>query len=96
MSITVKFFANFREAAGVEKTEVDGVKDISSLLDVLVAKFGAKLKEQLFEGKKLRETVNILINGRGVNLEKGLDAKLRDGDVLAVFPPVSGGCCSVW
>lgn len=91
MSITVKFFASFREAVGVEKTEVKDAKDISSLFAILVDKFGERLYKQLYDGKKLRETVNILINGRGVNLEKNFDAKLKDGDVVAIFPPVSGG-----
>ena len=91
MSITVKFFANFREAVGVENTEVKEAKDISSMLSALVARFGEKLKEQLYDGKRLRESVNILVNGRGLDMEKGLDAKLKDGDVVAIFPPVSGG-----
>lgn len=91
MSITVKFFASFREAAGTEKTEVVGAKDVSSLINLLAAKFGKRLSEQLYDGGKLRETVNVLVNGRGVNLEKDLDAKLRGGDVVAIFPPVSGG-----
>ena len=91
MGITVKFFANFREAAGVEKTVVDEIKDVSSLLKVLVGKFGEGLNRQLYDGEKLRETVNILINGKSVNLAKGLDTRLRDGDVVAIFPPVSGG-----
>ncbi len=96
MGVTVKFFANFREAAGVDKAEVKDVKDISSLLNALVARFGAKLNEQLYVGEKLRETVNILVNGRGVKFEKGTSTKLSDGDVVAIFPPVSGGCCAVW
>jgi len=49
--------------------------------------------DQLYESgsKKLRETVNVLVNGRGINLLSGLDTKLKDGDVVAIFPPVSGG-----
>ena len=91
MGITVKFFANFREAVGVEKTEVKTVEDISSLLKVLVAKFGESLDEQLHDGERLRESVNILVNGRVVNLAKGTGTKLKDGDVVTIFPPVSGG-----
>lgn len=93
MGITVKFFANFREAVGQERVEVAAVSDVATLLDELVQRFGKKLAEQLYESgsKKLRETVNVLVNGHGINFLSGLDTKLKDGDVVAIFPPVSGG-----
>lgn len=91
VAVTVKFFANFREAAGVEKTVVEGVTDVSSLLKALVAQFGERLSRQLFDGEKLRETVSIIVNGRSVNQSQGLRTKLKDGDIVAIFPPVSGG-----
>lgn len=91
--ITVKFFANFREAVGQERVEVAAVGDVAALLDELVRRFGEKITEQLYGpgSKKLRETVNVLVNGHGINLLSGLDTKLKDGDVVAIFPPVSGG-----
>lgn len=93
LGITVKFFANFREAAGQERVEVAAVGDVAALLDELVRRFGERIAEQLYESgsKKLRETVNVLVNGHGINLLSGLDTKLKDGDVVAIFPPVSGG-----
>lgn len=93
MTITVKLFANFREAVGKERVEVGDVKDIASLLDELVRRFGDKLAKELYSPgtRKLRDTVNILVNGRGVSLLEGLDTKLKGGDVVAIFPPVSGG-----
>lgn len=89
----MKFFANFREAVGQERVEVAAVGDVAALLDELVRRFGEKITEQLYgpSSKKLRETVNVLVNGHGINLLSGLDTKLKDGDVVAIFPPVSGG-----
>ena len=40
MGITVKFFANFREAVGQERVEVAAVRDVAALLDELVRQFG--------------------------------------------------------
>lgn len=89
----MKFFANFREAVGKEQESVEAVTDVAALLDELVGRFGKRLVEQLYEPgtRRLRETVHILINGRAINLLEGLNTPLKDGDVIAIFPPVSGG-----
>jgi molybdopterin synthase sulfur carrier subunit len=93
LAVTVKFFAGFREAAGKEQEKVEGTVDVSSLLDELVRKFGEKMLMQLYEPgtRKLRGTVHILVNGRSINLLEGLKNPLKDGDVVAIFPPVAGG-----
>jgi adenylyltransferase/sulfurtransferase len=91
MAVTVKLFANFREAAGKNQIEIQA-DDIKTLLDKLTKIGGAKLAEQLYtKNGKLRDTVHILVNGRGINLLKGLNTRLKDGDTVAIFPPVSGG-----
>ena len=94
MAITVKFFANFREAAGVDGFEIKDVKDVSALFEALVEKFGKKLYRELYQDKKLRKMVNVLVNGRGMDLRNELNKKLKDGDSVMIFPPVSGGSCS--
>lgn len=93
VSIIVKFFSNFRRAAGKKQITVESAENGGELLDKLIDEFGEKLAGQLYQpgGGKLRETVNILLNGNGVNISKGLGAALRNGDTVAIFPPVSGG-----
>ncbi len=93
MAVIVKFFANFREITGKEQESVKGVGNISSLLDELVRRFGDKLAKQLYSpgARELLETVNILVNGKGISFLRGLNTSLKDGDVVAIFPPVSGG-----
>lgn len=72
---------------------MEGVADVGSLLDELVRKFGERMLAQLYEqgARKLRGTVNILVNGRSIDLLEGLKTSLKDGDVVAIFPPVAGG-----
>ncbi len=85
--VRVKLFANFREAAGVKEVEVDA----STVLEVLVAlsSMFPKLKDMFFENGEVRDYVNIMVNGKHVRDE--LERKLEPGDVVAIFPPVSGG-----
>jgi molybdopterin synthase sulfur carrier subunit len=92
--VTVKFFANFRELTGRSQLTVEGVKTVGELLDRLVREFGEGFAELVFDDprtRKLRQTVNILVNGRAVILMEGLETKLSDSDSVAIFPPVSGG-----
>jgi MoaD family protein len=93
MGVTVKFFANFREATGEDRVTLSGISNVAELLDELVKRFGSGLSDLLYEsqGGKLRDSVNILVNGKGIAFLGGLNAKLSDGDVVAIFPPISGG-----
>ncbi len=93
MVVTVKLFANFREAAGKDQEIVEGMTDLPSLLDELVRRFGNKFERQLYSPRehKVRGTVNVMINGIRVDLQRELKTSLKDGDVVAIFPPVAGG-----
>lgn len=93
MAITVKFFANFREVTGKGQERVEETKNVASLLDELVRRFGERLAEQLYSPgtRKLRGTVNILVNGKAIRLLQELNTPLKDEDVVAIFPPVAGG-----
>ena len=86
--VRVKLFANFREAAEKE-VELEAAK-LDDLIQILVERY-EKLKDLMFEDGKLRDYVHIMVNGRHVNHLEGLETRLKDGDVVAIFPPVSGG-----
>ena len=85
--VRVKLFANFRELAGVQEVEVEA-RSIRDVLFKLVDMY-PKLKDVFFEGEKVRDYVHIMVNGRHVR--ENLDTELKDSDVVAIFPPVSGG-----
>ncbi|MBA7501712.1 hypothetical protein ES706_00286 [subsurface metagenome] len=93
MAVTAKFFAGFREATEKKQESIEGVNDVTSLLDELVRRFGKKLAERLYSSdtRELRKTVNILVNGRRLDFLQGLNTPLKDGALVAIFPPVAGG-----
>ncbi len=79
----MRLFASFREAAGRSQLDMelgDGskVKDLVRKLEGLIPDIVARLEE----GR-----VVVAVNGRFARP----DDSLRDGDLVAVFPPVSGG-----
>ena len=91
MKVTVKLFANFREAAGKNLVEVDNAADLGALFEELARRFGKNFSRQLYSsGKELRDSVKVLINGEVTEARK-LRTPLKDGDQVTIFPPVSGG-----
>jgi molybdopterin converting factor small subunit len=65
---------------------------VGGMLDALVARHGALLAEEIYEGNKLRERLVILVNGRNVlSLPGGLQTALGDGDEVLITTVVPGG-----
>jgi molybdopterin converting factor small subunit len=88
-----------RQATGVSQVDLNPPpKDVKSLLNDLVKRFGPKLADQLFEPgtSRLRDTVVILVNGHSIKLLEGLDTRISDrdlvtSDVTEIFQAVGGG-----
>jgi len=81
--VSVKLFASFREAAGQSQLELElgegsKVEDLVRKLDGLVPGISKRLRE----GRAI-----VAVNGRFARPGD----PLREGDSVAVFPPVSGG-----
>lgn len=90
MQLSLKFFANFREAVGqktIDREFSDGVT-AGSVLAGLESEFPDL---DLLEDGDLRPQINVLRNGRGVVHMDGVETVLEDGDTLSIFPPVAGG-----
>lgn len=93
----VKLLSNFKEIAGASQVIIENAKDVRSLLNELVEKFGHEFESRLFEeGSRLRSSVVILVNGHSIRLGQGLDTPLSAGDILtadsvAIFETVGGG-----
>lgn len=79
--VRIRLFAAAREAAGRAADTVDA-GTVGEALDTLVSRYGSRFADVL-------GTSRVWVNGD--EPEAGAHTALRDGDELAVLPPVSGG-----
>jgi molybdopterin converting factor subunit 1 len=82
MSITVKLFAILRERAGVDAFRLD-LRDGAT-----VAEAAAMIGERFPPAREHLRRVAYAVNREYA----AATTALRDGDELAIIPPVSGGC----
>ena len=70
-----------------EKVTVDLV------LKTLSNKYGEPFIEYVYDGKtgQPKNFLQFLVNGTSTSTLNGLETELKDGDVLAILPPVGGG-----
>lgn len=76
---TIRLFAGAREAAGTDRTTIDGAT-VGAVLDAAVERFGADFSQVL-------PSCKVWVNGEPADRDDPVGAS----DELAVLPPVSGG-----
>ncbi len=90
--VTVKLFAWLRDIFGWKELGVpaDQAPNVRQLLEHLFtsAEHGPG---PLGESGAIAEGFIVLLNGRGIDFAGGMEAELREGDEVAIFPPLSGG-----
>ena len=79
---TLRLFAAAREAAGLRTDEVPG-STVAEVLDAARARYGSTFAAVLADAQ-------VWVNGEPVTPTTAV----RDGDEVAVLPPVSGGATS--
>jgi len=87
--VRVKLFANFREIVGRNEVEIPA-SSVLELLTKLIERY-PELERLIFKNDDLSDYVHIVVNGRHIRDLNGLNTELGDEDVVAIFPPVSGG-----
>ena len=91
MNVKVKFFASFRELFDAREKDLplpEGAP-VRSLLDAIAD--SPRRRAELFAGDELKPLVIVMKNATSINSLQGLDTPLADGDIIAVFPFMTGG-----
>jgi molybdopterin synthase sulfur carrier subunit len=94
MKVEVKFFTSLREITGKKADEIQlqSIITVEELLNLLSEKYGKKFREYIYNKKgKVQDFLSFLVNGRNINVLQGFDTELKQGDTLAIIPPVGGG-----
>ncbi len=91
-SVTLKLLTLFQHQVGHHELTYEG-DTVGEILDKFLAEYKDTLETTLYnpDTKTLREFILILLNGRNIIFLDGLKTKLKEGDVIAISPPIAGG-----
>lgn len=94
MKVSVRFFAALREIVEKKEETLEFPKSkdvtIGKVLKQLTKLYGEDFAEYVYDMQtgEVRSYLQLLVNEKSAMT---LKAKLNDGDVLAIIPPVGGG-----
>ena len=94
MKIAVRFFTVLREITGKreEKLEFSNSVTVNELLDYLSQKYGRQFTDYVYNASgKPRGYLQFLVNGKSITTLKDFKTRLKEGDKVAIIPPVGGG-----
>lgn len=97
LRISVRFFTSLREIVDKKEENLEFSGDekvtIAKVLQLLAERYGKKFINYVYkdETEEVRGFLQFLVNGRSASNVEGVQTELKDGDVLAILPPVGGG-----
>jgi len=94
MKINIKFFTSLREITGnkMVNLELKNLISVKELLSLLSEKYGQKFREYIYNQEgKIQDFLSFLVNGKNINNLQGFNTTLKEGDIIAILPPVGGG-----
>lgn len=86
----VKLFGMLRKHTDSAQFESPG-DTVEALLMTLCATYAALCSSILNDQGQLIPHIRVMVNGHDIDLLQGLDTRLDELDVVAIFPPIAGG-----
>ena len=94
MKVIFKFFTRLREMTGKKEEEIVLPKSVTieEALKRVSEKHSHQFRNYLYdENERVQSHLLFLVNGRSITDLHGFKTKLKDGDKVAILPPMSGG-----
>ena len=92
MKIKIKLLRPYSEIVGKKELDIDfSGSTLNDLINYLINKY-PKLKSELYtENNEITEYVCIFVNDKPASALKELETKIKEGDEILFFVPLSGG-----
>jgi molybdopterin synthase sulfur carrier subunit len=97
LQVSVRFFTSLREIADKKEETLKFPESekvtVDSVLKTLGQRYGKRFVQYVYDEKtgEVKGFLQFLVNGKSATTLNGLQTELKDGDVLAILPPVGGG-----
>ncbi len=96
MKIEVRVFGDLIDFLGGSKLTIElgeGAKVADLISKMAEVKAGFREKMEVLSRRRGATDygLTMLVNGKNINVLKGLETQLKDGDTVVFLPPVAGG-----
>jgi molybdopterin synthase sulfur carrier subunit len=97
LQVSVRFFTSLREIVNKKEETLkfpEGEKvTVDTVLKTLSQRYGKRFVGYVYDAEtgEVRGFLQFLVNGKSAAPQNGLQTELKEGDVLAILPPVGGG-----
>jgi len=92
MKVTARFFGDLIPLLGRESTlDLEEGASVNALVRLLSSRIGCKRPGYVGSYRVGGGDLVILVNGRNIDTLERLETRLKDGDVVTLLPPFSGG-----